>query len=379
MGITITIIIFLIILVGIINRWEKISLKNFEYKRYFDKERVFVGESVRLTTELTNGKLLILPWIEVKANIPKEVLFKDQRVVSHINKNENIYTVVTSLLSYQRIKKHYTISCTKRGYYSFSNVNLSVGELFGFAVANREIQYPMKLIVYPEVKPLRQLLVPFKSIQGDVSVRRWINPDNMAVIGAREYTAHDSFNTIDWKTTARLNSLHVKKLDYTADPSMIILLNVQTSHIYWQDVNVDFIEKGIDIAASITQKAIDEKVSVGFSSNTFFYGDKSNIFIKPKNNRSQKMYILDALAKTSYFPIDNFSDFLEKNKNHIDENNVIVIITAHMSNDLKRKINHMLKREYRIKLILLDNSVSVEGLSKKADISYSFDYERNTK
>lgn len=379
MGITITILILLIVSSAILNRWERISLKNFEYKRYLDKERVLIKEPVRLTTEMTNHKLLFLPWIEVNANIPKEIIFKNQRVVSHANKNENIYSVVTSLLSYQRIKRHYTIYCSKRGYYSFSNVRLSIGDLFGFAVANKDIHYPMSLIVYPEVKPLRQLLVPFKSIQGEVSVRRWISPDNIAVIGAREYTSDDSFNTIDWKATARTNTLHVKKLDYTADPSMLLLLNVQTNDIYWQDVDGDIIEKGVDIAASITQKAIDEKVDVGFSSNAFFYGDKREIFIKPKNSRNQKMIIFDALAKTSYLPIDNFTNYLEKNIRLIDKNSVILIITSHISKDLIKKTNHMIKCGYCIKLILLKDSLNTEGLSKEVDIAFSYNYERNTK
>lgn len=379
MGIVITIFIFLMILSAVLNRWEKISLKNLEYRRYFDKERVFIGEPVRLTTEITNDKLLILPWIEVNANIPKEFAFKNQRVITHINKSEKIYKVVTSLLSYQRIKKHNTVCCEKRGYYSFNNVKLSVGDFFGFAIAEANIHYPMNLIVYPEVKPLGQLIMPFNSIQGEVSVRRWINPDNIAVIGAREYTPYDSFNTIDWKATARTNKLHVKKLDYTADTSIIMLLNVQTSDKYWQNVDVDLIEKGIVIAASIVQKAIDEKVDVGYSSNAFFYGNKHDIFIRPKNGRNQKMIIFDALAKTSYLPVDSFDKFLDKNTRFIDKNNVIIMIISHISDDLIKKINRMIKIGYYIKLIVLDNKVKTEGLYKEVDIIYSYNFNNNEK
>ncbi len=379
MGIVITIFTLLIIMFFILNRWDKIALKNLEYKRYLDKERVFIGEPVRLTTEITNNKFLILPWIEVNANVPIEIDFKDQRIVEHNNKSEKVYKVVTSLLSYQRIKKHNTIYCNKRGYYSFHDIKMSVGDFFGFAVAEKEIHYPMKLIVYPEVKPLGQLIIPSKSIQGQSSVRRWIIPDNIAIIGAREYTPYDSFNTIDWKATARTNKLHVKKLDYTADPSMIILLNVQTSDIYWQNVNPDFIEKGIDIAASIVQEAIDEKIDVGYSSNAFFYGEKRDVFIKPKNGRNQKMIIFDALAKTSYLPIDSFDEFLNKNMRLIDKNNVIVMITPHITDELIKKINQMIKSGYNINLILLDNYLNIEGLCKEVDVIYSYELNNNEK
>lgn len=231
----------------------------------------------------------------------------------------------------------------------------------------------MNLIVYPEVKPLSQLIMPFKSIQGEMSVRRWIIPDNIAVIGAREYTPYDSFNTIDWKATARTNNLHVKKLDYTADLSAIILLNVQTSDIYWQNVDIELIEKGIDIAASIADKAIEEKLEVGYSSNAFFYGDKNDIFIRPKNRRNQKMFIFDALAKTSYLPIDSFDVFISKNISLIDKNNVLILITAHASNSLVQTINQLIKKDYCIKLILLYNDLKLEGLSTKVDIIHSYE------
>lgn len=373
MGIVLTIFAFLIIMFYILDRWENISLKNLEFKRYLDKERVFIKEPVRLTTEITNDKLLILPWIEINANIPKGVDFKDQRIIEQNNKSEKLYKIVTTLISYQRIKKHYTIYCTKRGYYSFQDIQMSVGDFFGFAEAKKEIHYPMNLIVYPEVKPLSQLIMPFKSIQGEMSVRRWIIPDNIAVIGAREYTPYDSFNTIDWKATARTNNLHVKKLDYTADLSAIILLNVQTSDIYWQNVDTELIEKGIDIAASIADKAIEEKLEVGYSSNAFFYGDKNDIFIRPKNRRNQKMFIFDALAKTSYLPIDSFDVFISKNISLIDKNNVIILITAHASNSLVQTINQLIKKDYSIKLILLYNDLKLEGLSTKVDIIHSYE------
>lgn len=375
MGIVVTIFVFLIIIFYILNRWEILVFNKLEFKRYLDKERVFAGESVRLTTEFTNDKLLILPWLEINSNIPGGIDFKDQRVIEQNNQSEKVYRIITSLLSYQRVKKHNTIYCTKRGFYSFHDIKISVGDFFGFAVAEKEMHYPMNLIVYPEIKPLSKLIMPFKSIQGEISVRRWIIPDNMSIIGAREYTPYDSFNTIDWKATARTNNLHVKKFDYTADLSTIILLNVQTSDIYWQNVDIDLIEKGIEIAASITEKAIDEKLDVGYSANAFFYGDKKDIFIRPKNGINQKMFIFDALAKTSYLPLDSFDAFLNRNKRLIDKNNVIILITAHSNSSLVQTINQLIKKEYCIKLILLVNDLKLEGLSKEVDIIYSYEFK----
>jgi len=371
MGTIVAIIIVSIGIAYITSHWSNMSFQNVQFKRYVDKERIFVGEKVRLTTEITNRKLLPLPWIEIHTEIPESFIFQDQKVINFNRKSsKKIYKVITSLISYQKVKRHNNIYCDKRGYYDLYDVKASIGDYLGMKVAERDLVCPMRLIVYPQIKPLERLIVTNKEPQGNISVRRWIMPDPMDIIGAREYTTRDSFNSIDWKTTSKIGKLHVKKLDFTANPSIMTFLDVQTGKIHWQDVDLSLIESGIDIAASITHKALEEKIPIGYTSNAYFNGDKHDLFIKPRMGKSQKSAVLEGLAKTTDTRRISIEELIGSKMKNLNKDCIIVLITSHLSNNLKNLVNVMSTKGYNFKIILLSDSKDVINLNKNVELFY---------
>ena len=50
--------------------WKRLSLRNVEYERTFDKSRAFPGETISMQVRLTNRKVLPLSWIETTDEIP---------------------------------------------------------------------------------------------------------------------------------------------------------------------------------------------------------------------------------------------------------------------------------------------------------------------
>ncbi|MTI47410.1 MAG: DUF58 domain-containing protein [Firmicutes bacterium] len=371
MGSIVAIVVAITIGSLVMLKWDKWAVRKIEYKRYLDKDRIFPGEQVIMTTEIVNRKLLPLPWIEVATEVPNSFSFNDQKTVKYSKEGNKIYRVVTSLISYQRVRRRNSLICEARGYFNIYDLDLSIGDFFGVKTAEMKVTYPMKLIVYPKIKPLEELIVPYKEPQGEISVKRWIMPDPIQVIGAREYTSRDSYNTIDWKTTARMGEMYVKKFDFTANPSLMMFLDVQTSKVYWQDVNTDFIENGIEIIAAMTERAIKEGVPVGYTSNGYFNGENPSVFINPEFRRSQRVAILEALAKTSYsrrLPLDKLINMRSK---QLDRGSCIVIATAHVSDGLRNEINYLAKQGYMVKVILLDNDARAAGLKKEVELIYS--------
>lgn len=371
MGTIIAIIAVIVIGSFLLVKWDKWAIRKVEYKRYFDKDRIFAGEQIVMTTEVINRKLLPLPWIEIITEVPNSFEFNDQKTMRYSKDGNKIYRVVTSLISYQRVRRHNSLVCSKRGYYNIYDLNLNIGDFFGIKTAEMNVTYPMKIIIYPVIKPLEDLIIPYKEPQGEISVKRWIMPDPMEIIGAREYTSSDSFNTIDWKTTARLGQLYVKKFDFTANPGIMTFLDVQTSKVYWQDVNGEYIENGIEIVAAMTERAIKEGIPVGYTSNGYFHGDNPSIFIQPGTKKSQKITILEALAKTSYARRMSIDKLIRMKSKEIGKGSCVVIVTAYISDDLRKEINFMSKRGYKVKIILLDNDAVSTGLNKEIEVIYS--------
>ena len=56
------------------------------------------------------------------------------------------------------------------------------------------------------------------------------------VSGVREYTYSDPLNRINWKATARTGKFKVHNLDFTANPRLMIYLNVDISENMWDAV-----------------------------------------------------------------------------------------------------------------------------------------------
>ncbi|MTI70503.1 MAG: DUF58 domain-containing protein [Firmicutes bacterium] len=368
--ISMLIIIILIILLSFL--WKKWAIKKVEYDRYVDVEKVFVEDEITITTEIINKKLLPLPWIEIYYDIPKYLKFKDQIVSDkYFNKSKD-YKAITSLFSFQRVRRYNKFYFTKRGYYSLYKVKLTLGDYLGISFGEIDLKKPIHITVFPIFEPLNTLILPKNNPQGEISVKRWIIPDPIEILGVRKYTNNDSFNSIDWKSTAKLNKLHVKKFDYTADPSIMIYLDVQTSKIHWQDIKEKEIEKGVSISAAILDKALNENVKVGFTSNCLFDGENYIDFIEPKNVVSQRGLILDALAKVSYFRSYPMKDILNVKAKYLGKSSTIVLITSYLSNELINVLNYLVNNKYSVKLILLSKTTKENILNKDIEIYYDY-------
>lgn len=350
---TITFIILVMFVISYIALgWKKIAFKNFEFKRSIDKMRVFPNEEITMYTEMVNRKFTPLSWIEVNCEVPISFDFKDQTTMELSNKRTLEYKVVTSLFSYQRVRRKNKFSCGKRGYYMIGNSIIKSGDYLGMAEAEIWHDHDIEIVVYPEVKPISTLLIQKNSPQGDLSVKRWILPDPMITVGVREYTSRDSFKDIDWKASARYSKLHVKRFDYTSEQSMMLYVDVQTADRLFDNGDEEAVDIAIDIAASICEEASKEKIAVGYATNGTIVG-ASYEHILPKHKVGQKMILFEAMARTSYYRAKPISEMIEKYSKYTSYDCTSVIITAKMTEEICLTINHMAKRGHKIKLILI--------------------------
>jgi len=108
----------------LIDKWEFLAYRKLEYKRKFDKERVFPMESLSLTIEATNKKLLPLTWLEIESDIPNEMMIEKERISKSRSSGYSVHNTVLSLLWFQRIRRRYSVCFTKRGYYQLRDTNI---------------------------------------------------------------------------------------------------------------------------------------------------------------------------------------------------------------------------------------------------------------
>ena len=56
---------------GIARLWSRLSLEDVFYTRTLSEHRLFVGESVDIRLTIENRKILPVPWLEVREQLPR--------------------------------------------------------------------------------------------------------------------------------------------------------------------------------------------------------------------------------------------------------------------------------------------------------------------
>lgn len=343
--------------------YGKWGLSHIEYTRSFNERAVVEGEEIEMTDEIVNKKLLPVPWLRLESKISTYLQFQRQANTDHDIDHGGFHRTLFSLMPYQRVRRRQLLTCTKRGYYHFENVDLSTGDVFGFNETFQSTSAPAEVIVYPRIVSLEDIPLPSHSWLGDIVVRRWIIEDPFLTSGVREYAAGDPLNSINWKATARTNQLQVTKKDFSADHYLMIYVNFnQTGDVWYPVADEELIEKSLSYAATIAQYSISKGISTGFGCNSYI-GEKTNqsIKIQPENSKHQLTYILETLAKVEIDSNKSIDYFLKDDIDHHVEGVDFLIITAIVTDTMQEKINELEALGNSVEILMLE---SEEALKK---------------
>lgn len=332
--------------------YTKWGLSRIKYTRSFNKEAAFEGEEIDMVDEITNKKILPVPWLRLESRISENLKFQNQANIDNEMDHSGFHRTLFSLMPYQKVKRKQHLTCTKRGLYRFETVALSTGDVFGFGETFKSAQSPAEIIVYPRLLPMEAIPLPAHSWLGDIIVRRWIIEDPFLTAGVRDYSYGDPLNSINWKATARTSRLQVTKKDFSSDHHLMIYLNFnQTDDIWLPIIDEQLMEKALAYAATIAEFAISKGISTGFGCNSYI-DDKTTatIRIEPENSKQQLTHLFETMAKLKLDANRSINSFLKEDIDKEIGGTDILLITAIITEKMKENIN---------KLEVLGNSVEV--------------------
>lgn len=335
--------------------YNKVSLSHVHYSRSFSDHIVFEGDKIDMSDEISNKKLLPLPWLRLESRLHKNLKFDHHE--DNLAGNLEMHRALFSFMPYQKITRKQHFTCTKRGFYEFSEVHLTSGDPFGFSDDKKSIKAPGNITVYPRLINIEDLSLPSQSWLGEVIVRRWIMEDPFLAAGVREYSAGDSLSSVNWQATARTNELQVTQHDFSADHDVMIYLNFNQSDDLWRPiVDPDLIEKSISYAATIASHTISKGVSVGFGCNSYI-GKKTRdtIRIEPQSSKQQLSYLLETMAKIEVDSNISVTSFLEEDIDREATGKDILLITPVISEDMREAIATLEAQGNLVETLLLDS------------------------
>jgi hypothetical protein len=195
----------------------------------------------------------------------------EEQFPAHFSAQENVYSLI--ILPWQRVKRTYKIHAQKRGLYRITQASLELGDFVGFTSEQKTIALREEIVVLPRKLRLAESIAPLGPLGGEVSVKRWIIDDPLITIGIREYTGNEPQRFIHWPSSARHDSLMVKKFDFTSDNSVLVILNVEASRPRWQPIEDEVVEQAVSLARGVLEEFEELKTPYGLVTNA--YNDQS--------------------------------------------------------------------------------------------------------
>lgn len=249
---------------------------------------------VEIKITLENHSRRLIPFVSARCNFP----FSKEEYISFS----------AWLLPRQRLQKKTTVSIPQRGRYTLEDIHIACGDFLGLKEAEKTCGSFREIVVAPKPLESAALQAMVGGFLGDISTRRFILEDPVLTLGYREYTGAEPMKRIAWSQSARHGILMVKQNDYTVDPSVSVLLNVET--------DLGGKESPLEAcfsAARTVCAALEEKgIRYSFSSNAMLLGKKhDNSGVTGLGQRHFRA-ILEVLGRASAEPVMPLDRLLEQ-------------------------------------------------------------------
>ncbi len=312
--------------------WQRYGLVGVTYRRTVSQSHAFFGEEIDLVLEVTNRKVLPLPWLEVEDDVPESLTYLNALLGSSYKAKRRTLVHLCSLRWYERVRRRYRIRCSHRGLHEFGPATLWAGDLFGLTLQRREVPEVTRLIVYPKIVPLERLGLEVSGPFGDLVKPRTLWEDPTWVAGVRPYQPGDPLRRVHWKASARLGHLHVKLLEPTTHPRLAIFLDMHTllGHAWWAGYDPLLVELSIVVAASLATWAAEQHLPVGlFANGPRFRGEgPATVALPPSEHPEHLRRILEALATLIPVATTSLGDLLRTEAPGLAFGATIIAITA---------------------------------------------------
>lgn len=345
--------------------YKKYAFRNLRYTVQAASHEVFENDEIYIYEEITNDKLLPLPFVKVDTELPEGLTFciteQDRKAGGFRETYPRVIHSLFVLRSHEIIRRRWKIRCTTRGTYTLGNVTLLVNDILGTHLQSKMIEAEAEgtetaenvLVVLPRAVSLEKEFTSSMYNSGDVLVNRSLISDPLFMAGVREYRYGDPMNRINWLKTASQQNLMVNVEEYTKRYAFNIVMNMQSRDM---EKNIPgppsmrpSVELCITVAASILDSVAADLIPVRFICNTppEQFGEEysaavsgndaagGNVFVSPAyQGRSDIITALRMLAQMELMislPIEKLLDHMVQNPYAYTSGGNIIFVSSFLN------------------------------------------------
>ncbi|NLK94858.1 MAG: DUF58 domain-containing protein, partial [Clostridiales bacterium] len=303
-------------------------------------------ENGTLIEVITNGKKLPLPFVCVKFITSKYLSFKDKGnscITDKYYRND-----LFSLLGYQKITRTLDFTAIKRGYYTLSDITLLSSDILMSKNFTQNIKNKGYIYVYPRQIQTKDFQVPKNSLLGSILTQKSLYEDPLVFNGLKEYEPYDNINSINWKATAKVNSIMVNKYSKTSSLQIDFYLNVELPPFSSNGI----IEDSISIVSSLCRYFLENEIEVSLNTNGIDCINDSIINISSSTGKNQLNKINHSLSRIDLTKSpENFIDIINK-INKETSSSLKILVSSYVNKDLIDKLNEIKIKHKNVILII---------------------------
>ena len=227
------------------------------------------------------------------------------------------------------------------------------------------------VIVYPKIIALRELGFPSQSPFGTLPSRERIFEDPTRIQGVRDFQPGDSLRRMDWKSSARIGVLQVRRYEPAIALETAIMLNLDAGD-YRQPERHPATELGIVTAASLAVHLVEKRQAVGLITNgqdPLAENPVAGTFLPLRKGRAHLMHVLDLLARVQVAPEGTavpFLTLLTGRSLGLPWGSTVVVVTARESEGLMDALLALRRRGLVIILALTCQDRDFRATSRRA-------------
>lgn len=292
-------VVFLAILALLAQRWHlRTCLDRVKEDHWTDAALVEPDEIFHIVISLKNTGRLPVPFLKVSEFAPAglDLRMEGGNVIADTRGNLHV-TYTTWLRKGQEVRKFLPVSAPVRGRCFLRELVVSGGDFLGISENTRTYSCFREVVTAPCPAPEQTIGTVLGGFLGDVSVSRFIFEDPVLTLGYREYTGREPMKMISWTQSARGTGLMVKKYDYTLEPAVSVLLNVDSA----ADDREAQIERCFSLARTVCETLEKRGIRYDFTTNSAIAGS-SHDFSAMSEGLGQRHFtgILEGLGRGTY-------------------------------------------------------------------------------
>ncbi|HET9199369.1 MAG TPA: DUF58 domain-containing protein [Dehalococcoidia bacterium] len=333
-GLVVALGVFIFLIGAVTRLWSNLSLERVSYVRVLPERRAFVGETLGFSQVLVNNKPLPLPWIEVEERIPEALPPVGRTLKPSYIAKTGLLARATGLSWYQQVTWDYELECRERGYYKIGPTRLRSGDLFGFFRRESQEEAGSDVLVLPRMYDIGPLDLKPARPSGELKGIQPLVEDPLRPAGVRDYRPGDSVRRLEWKATARRQTLQSRVYEPAGSLELLVALNINTLEKSWEGYDPVLLERAISVAASVARDSLDARLATGLVANGSYPGADRPLRVPPARSLEQLPRILEALAVISPLTLTSLTQMLDEQRRLLPAGCSVVLVTALMDEDL---------------------------------------------